>query len=173
MSKAWTQALLERLAELWAEGHSTVAIGRQLGVSKNAVIGKARRLGLTARPSPIRRDPILAMSLPRARQHIPVQGSTLPPLASIAAPKVVPSKPVPIFGRTSRVETPAPLTEPSDTSEPRTIFRPRRPDDCCWPIGEPGTRGFRFCDDLSMPGKPYCDEHCQRAYVRVRQEAAV
>jgi GcrA cell cycle regulator len=39
---------------------------------------------------------------------------------------------------------------------------------CCWPIGDPGTKAFRFCDDSSLPGKPYCDEHAKLAYVRVR-----
>jgi GcrA cell cycle regulator len=39
---------------------------------------------------------------------------------------------------------------------------------CCWPIGEPGTKTFRFCDDTSMPGKPYCDEHAKLAYVKIR-----
>jgi GcrA cell cycle regulator len=39
---------------------------------------------------------------------------------------------------------------------------------CCWPIGEPGTRSFRFCDAESVPGKPYCAEHAQLAYVKVR-----
>jgi GcrA cell cycle regulator len=46
---------------------------------------------------------------------------------------------------------------------------------CCWPIGEPGTKSFRFCDAESLGGKPYCGEHAQLAYVKVRdrrEEAA-
>jgi GcrA cell cycle regulator len=39
---------------------------------------------------------------------------------------------------------------------------------CCWPIGEPGTRSFRFCDADALSGKPYCQEHAQLAYVKVR-----
>ncbi len=39
---------------------------------------------------------------------------------------------------------------------------------CCWPIGEPGTTGFRFCSSEAMPTKPYCGEHAAVAYVRVR-----
>jgi GcrA cell cycle regulator len=39
---------------------------------------------------------------------------------------------------------------------------------CCWPIGEPGTRSFRFCDDESLPGKPYCGPHAALAYVKIR-----
>ncbi|WP_423787478.1 GcrA family cell cycle regulator, partial [Klebsiella pneumoniae] len=37
---------------------------------------------------------------------------------------------------------------------------------CCWPIGEPGTRTFRFCDDPNEAGRPYCPDHCERSYVR-------
>ena len=39
---------------------------------------------------------------------------------------------------------------------------------CCWPIGEPGTKSFRFCDADAASGKPYCGEHAQLAYVKVR-----
>ncbi|HJS84475.1 MAG TPA: GcrA family cell cycle regulator, partial [Acetobacteraceae bacterium] len=55
---------------------------------------------------------------------------------------------------------------------PRLAAVPPRPYGrvvtCCWPIGEPGTRSFRFCDAESMPGKPYCAEHAELAYVKVR-----
>jgi GcrA cell cycle regulator len=38
---------------------------------------------------------------------------------------------------------------------------------CSWPEGEPGTPDFRFCGKKpTIPGKPYCAEHCTRAYVR-------
>jgi GcrA cell cycle regulator len=39
---------------------------------------------------------------------------------------------------------------------------------CCWPIGEPGKKDFRFCDDVSVPGKPYCEAHVRLAYVKIR-----
>ena len=49
----WPDDLILRLRELWEAGHSTAEIGRRIGYSKNAVIGKARRLGLPGRGSPI------------------------------------------------------------------------------------------------------------------------
>jgi GcrA cell cycle regulator len=52
----WTETKIARLRELSMEGVSTSEIGRRLGVSKNAVVGKSHRLGLPARPSPIMRD---------------------------------------------------------------------------------------------------------------------
>ena len=42
----WTDDMNERLRDLWEEGHITAEIGRRLGVSKNAVVGRARRLEL-------------------------------------------------------------------------------------------------------------------------------
>lgn len=43
---------------------------------------------------------------------------------------------------------------------------------CSWPEGDPGTSEFRFCGHQSVPGKPYCLEHCQRAYVRSTRDGA-
>ncbi|HJS88304.1 MAG TPA: GcrA family cell cycle regulator, partial [Acetobacteraceae bacterium] len=75
----WTEETIARLRALWAEGHSTAEIGRRLGISKNAVVGKAHRLDLTARPSPIRPSPDGPRPRPPARRGT---GPTLPPLAS-------------------------------------------------------------------------------------------
>lgn len=55
MPVVWTDDRIAKLKKLWAEGLTTGEIGKRLGVSKNAVVGKAHRLGLKSRPSPIRR----------------------------------------------------------------------------------------------------------------------
>ncbi len=55
MMMTWTSQRIAELERLWATGASTAEIGRQLDVSKNAVVGKVHRLGLPGRPSPIRR----------------------------------------------------------------------------------------------------------------------
>ena len=52
----WNESSIAKLRALWAEGLSTAEIGRRMGVQKNAVVGKAHRLNLPSRPSPIRRD---------------------------------------------------------------------------------------------------------------------
>ncbi|HEY5299855.1 MAG TPA: GcrA family cell cycle regulator, partial [Acetobacteraceae bacterium] len=79
----WTDEAITRLRALWTEGHSTAEIGRRLAVSKNAVVGKAHRLDLTARPSPIRPSAGGPRPRPPARRGA---GSTLPPLASAGSP---------------------------------------------------------------------------------------
>ncbi|NVN40949.1 GcrA family cell cycle regulator, partial [Ameyamaea chiangmaiensis] len=68
----WTEELIARLRALWQEGLSTAEIGRQLEITKNAVVGKAHRLGLPPRPSPIRRQAS--------------EGSPRPSRARVAAP---------------------------------------------------------------------------------------
>ena len=53
---SWTPELIKELKKLWKKGLTTGEIGRILGISKNAVVGKAHRLGLESRPSPIKRE---------------------------------------------------------------------------------------------------------------------
>ena len=55
MPDVWTDDRIAKLKKLWTEGLPTGEIGKRLGVSKNAVVGKAHRLSLKSRPSPIRR----------------------------------------------------------------------------------------------------------------------
>jgi GcrA cell cycle regulator len=153
----WNDDTNGRLRALWAEGLSTAEIGRRMGVSKNAVVGKAHRLNLAARPSPIRRD---GEKTPRRRQPRRAQGCTLPALAADMAPlPVVVEAPQRLIA-----ERPAPpLLRAVPAPRPGARITP-----CCWPIGEPGTRSFRFCDVNAIAGKPYCEEHSALAYVKVR-----
>jgi GcrA cell cycle regulator len=150
----WNEETIGKLRDFWAEGLSTAEIGRRMGVSKNAVVGKAHRLNLPSRPSPIRRD---GEKSPRRRIARRVQGPTLPVLSASLSP--MPPEPPRV------VERQAPVL--------RAVCLPRpgaRVTPCCWPIGEPGTKTFRFCDVDAIAGKPYCDEHASLAYVKVRDK---
>jgi GcrA cell cycle regulator len=139
----WTEEAIAKLRTLWAEGHSTAEIGRRLSISKNAVVGKAHRLNLPPRPSPIRRHE--GESAPRPSAPKRAQGPTLPPLSASMG------TPVPAL----RAVMPTPKYS-------------QRATPCCWPIGEPGKPSFHFCNAASAAGKPYCEEHAAVAYVRVR-----
>jgi|SRR5580658_7433199 GcrA cell cycle regulator len=144
----WTAELVERLRELWPHelGHSTKEIGRLLGQSKNSVVGKAHRLGLPPRPSPIVRDTLR----PSVRRLIARPAG--PTLAPLSTPPVVLREPLPPL----RAESPKP--------KPIALFG--RVTECCFPEGEPGTRGFHYCDAPTMPGAIYCATHHARGHVR-------
>ena len=151
----WNDETILRLRALWDEGHSTAEIGRRMGVTKNAVVGKAHRLDLPARPSPIRRV-MEAGHVPRREQAKRAVGSTLPAAPAVAA--AVAAEPA--------VRAPIrPQTQLRAVAPPRSSSRVST---CCWPIGDPGTPSFRFCDAGALGNKPYCAEHAALAYVKVR-----
>lgn len=176
----WTEELHVRLRALWNEGLSTAEIGRRIGASKNAVVGKAHRLHLPTRPSPIRRHG-RPPPPPRAPRAV---GPTLPPFATPApVPAIVPqnlamptvtldygSREVSLHLCSQRREavsgaTLAPLRSGAPVAKAVILGRVR---ECCWPLGEPGTPAFRFCADASVPGKPYCVSHCTKAFLSPR-----
>lgn len=84
----WNEERITQLRQLWEQGLSASSIGRVLGVTKNAVVGKAHRLKLSSRPSPIRKS-----SKPPVRRATALARPTLPStpmvdLSSDAAPGV-------------------------------------------------------------------------------------
>jgi GcrA cell cycle regulator len=140
----WSEDIIAKLRVLWAEGLSTAEIGRRLNISKNAVVGKAHRLNLAPRPSPIRRTGADGAA-PRTQPPRRTLGPTLPPLAAA-------------------IGVPPPSLRAIMPSPKQTL----RATPCCWPNGEPGKPSFHFCNASSIPGKPYCEDHAAIAYVRVR-----
>jgi GcrA cell cycle regulator len=160
----WNEETIARLQTLWAEGHSTAEIGRRMIISKNAVVGKAHRLNLQARPSPIRREAGGSVARPAPVRRL--IGPTLPPLVA-STPASTPA-PVPAVLAAVVTKPASPAPRPAPVSVRPAPYRPTRLSTCCWPIGEPGTKSFRFCDADSNVGKPYCSEHAALAYVKVR-----
>lgn len=165
----WTDEQNERLRELWAEGHSTAQIAARTGMTKNAVVGRAHRMGLPSRPSPIIKDgrPRAPRPLARStRQH----AARLPVLISVpvaAADRVEGrERQEAQFARKSVAAQPLKVEEP-----PAVVFKPRNTTACCWPTGE--GKGIRFeCEAVALLGKPYCRAHHSIAYT-TRPEAHV
>jgi GcrA cell cycle regulator len=167
----WTEQLIARLRALWAEGHSTAEIGRRMGISKNAVVGKAHRLQLPARPSPIQRgEPMPARRPSAAARRAAARPNGIPPQGEDLAGSGLAGSGLPPRGQ-SEARSPAPPTQAAPalrTVQPAAGRNSTRSAPCCWPIGEPGSPGFRFCDEPAVAGKPYCEAHVQLAYVKVR-----
>ncbi len=141
----WTEERVAELMRLWEAGRSASEIGRLLGVSKNSVVGKAHRMKLKARPSPIKRG-----SSPQPRRPA-VAAMPKPVTQAPSAPKQVQERRI----------APAPAPRPA-----RAVARTHgKGPSCLWPIGDPGDQDFHFCGEPAVAGKPYCDEHCARAYI--------
>ncbi|KAA2214606.1 GcrA family cell cycle regulator [Teichococcus oryzae] len=175
----WTAEAIETLRALWAEGHSTAEIGRRMGISKNAVVGKAHRLSLPARPSPIRREAgtqagagarPTAAPQPAVAEPAPVAAQPSPPAVVAGAVSSLPPATKPIMPAAA-LAAPRPALPPRRAAQPSAVVRPFQRlggRTCCWPIGEPGTPEFRFCTAEAISGKPYCPEHASIAYVKAR-----
>ena len=169
----WTDATIARLKQLWGDKSLSAAeIGRRLNLSKNAVIGKVHRLDLPPRASPIKRvtygEPRGEPRPPKRSQRSPTRPSPTFP----ALPSLHPDLPP---GAAGRKYTPASPRSPPTTKSLPTLSRSNlatplgSTQPCCWPLGDPGTPGFRFCDAPALPGKPYCGEHAARAYVKAKR----
>lgn len=86
----WNPEQISQLIRLWGEGLSTADIGKRLGISKNAVVGKAHRLHLAARPSPIKRTGPRVPRLSRPVVHVRPAVQTQAPMPTPPpAPRVV------------------------------------------------------------------------------------
>lgn len=181
---AWTDERVELLKKMWSEGQSASQIAKELGgVTRNAVIGKVHRLGLSNR----------AGAAPAAK----------PEPAAVKAPKPE-AKPKPAAPKTEAKPRPEPAVEETAVAKPSTPARrqiipagqplPPQPSaneispealarvnevekkakrltlmelterTCKWPVGDPATEEFWFCGLPVQQGKPYCEAHVGVAF---------
>ncbi|CAN5119734.1 GcrA family cell cycle regulator [Caulobacter sp. DWR2-3-1b2] len=149
---SWTDERVTTLKKLWLDGLSASQIAKQLGgVTRNAVIGKVHRLGLSGRAAPSQ----------------PARPAFKAPRPARPAATAMPSAP-------RRVIAAEPAALPAVAQQPSVpAFRDEQPGSatvltlgahmCKWPIGDPSTDGFTFCGRRSSDG-PYCNEHARVAY---------
>jgi GcrA cell cycle regulator len=156
----WTDERVEQLKKLWSDGLSASQIAAEIGnVTRNAVIGKVHRLGLSGRG---KAKATSTAQRPRKTTRAP---SAPAPLASTSRPSNVVLAPIP---------TPLPLEpEPmlpavdEDVVVPmseRVTIMDLRESMCRWPMGDPTKPEFRFCGARSVSGLPYCGHHARVAY---------
>jgi GcrA cell cycle regulator len=68
-----------------------------------------------------------------------------------------------------QVQRPVAPPQPRPAAPPAPPPAPRLSNSaCCWPIGDPGKPGFKFCAERALAGKPYCEQHAAQAYVRAK-----
>src|SRR6478736_692759 len=171
---SWTDERIARLKKMWHDGATASQIADELGgVSRNAVIGKAHRLGLEQRPSPVKpgeekeKKPAAAPSAAKAapRPDVPVSRPANVPTPAAAVPGAPPARPEMQYrsvgpGGFIR-QVPA---KPSPEVADKTSLLDLNDRICKWPIGHPGEPDFHFCGQQANPGFPYCVQHCGVAY---------
>lgn len=194
MSKGWDNATLKKLKALTGKGLSTAEIGKRLGMSKNAVVGKLNRLGWNSKAggAPAAEKP--APKKAAEKITAPKKTATKTPAKKVATPKAAPAKKA---AATPQKVAPAPKAKPQAPAKPASAPKPApaektsgrggkslnknlamhqriiqhslemanlKPNQCRWPIGDPDSEDFHFCGDTVFVGKPYCYEHCKQAY---------
>ena len=140
---SWNETNVARLRELWDQGLPTAQIGKLLGFTKNAVVGKAHRIGLERRPSPIRRT---AVKPDRKKARSPIV-----PKLNFEAEKQEVKK--------------APQEKQIFQPVVKNLFSNHIKRGCEWPEGHPDESDFKFCGQERFEDKPYCLNHCAVAYV--------
>jgi GcrA cell cycle regulator len=141
----WTDERVELLKKLWQEGLSASQIAKQLGgVTRNAVIGKVHRLGLSGRAAP-------------SKPARPVFKAPRP-----ARPVAPPAAPRRVAEPSAAAPQPSPVRYVDETPGTATVLT-LGAHMCKWPIGDPSLDSFTFCGRRTDDG-PYCHEHAQVAY---------
>lgn len=150
---SWTDERVELLKKLWSDGLSASQIAGELGgITRNAVIGKVHRLGLSGRAkSPSTATP--RPRKPRSASHMmrvprgSIRGNT-----ALAHAYELDIEPEPEL-----IENIIPI------GQRRTILELTE-ETCRWPIGDPGSTEFFFCGGHTLNGLPYCAYHSRVAY---------
>ena len=137
---SWNQQKVEDLKKLWSDGVATSRIGEQLGFTKNAVIGKAFRLGLERRQNSRKK-----ISQPASFSSTTLYRETSSSSSSISVKK-------------------EPIRRREKFSFKKSIVGTGNFRSCQWPIGDPLEEGFHYCGGQNIPTKPYCIEHFKKAY---------
>ena len=183
MSKGWDSIALKKLKSLTGKGLSTSEIGKRLGMSKNAIVGKLNRLGWNAK----------AGGAPSDEADTTAKKATTKSETKKSTPKVADTKKtaaakVEKSTKATKTATKADTKKTANT-EPKTPTTPKssgisdknlaihqriiqhslemanlKPNQCRWPIGDPDSEHFHFCGETVFIGKPYCYEHCKQAY---------
>lgn len=148
---SWTDDRVATLTKLWADGLSASQIAAELGgVTRNAVIGKVHRLGLSGRAKPTN----------TARKPKVTRSSSNSFNAGRKNPRNLPGRTNPMNARPAR-----PAIEDLEVPVSKKLNLVDLTDKTCkWPDGDPATDNFHFCGNSTKEDTPYCEYHCRMAY---------
>jgi GcrA cell cycle regulator len=158
----WNDERVELLKKLWSEGLSASQIAGRLGsVTRNAVIGKVHRLGLSGRATTSR----MKSHRPRARVTSQQQQAQQP--KRLAKPRFQAQGNPAVRGLYQQMDAEpfVPAVEELDIPlKDRRTIATLTECNCRWPIGDPQMADFHFCNRDKVPGLPYCEFHARRAF---------
>ncbi len=190
---SWTDERVETLKKMWSEGQSASQIAKELGgVTRNAVIGKVHRLGLSNRtggaggaPAPAAAAPAApppekpkapapkeaARPRPAPRPVDPAPerepvAAEVPTVAVTARSKIIPAgQPLPPQPSANEI-SPEALAKVSEIEKKakKLSLMELTERTCKWPVGDPATDHFWFCGLPVQQGKPYCEAHVGVAF---------
>lgn len=163
----WTEQRLARLRQMWGAGvtASNIALALGGGLSRNAVVGKAHRMGLAGRPSPIKRHGAPTGRQRQTRETIKRHWDANLKVAAAAREQNRRQKDAGTVAQTPKAPPP-----PSPVYH-RALAKQVHGRSCAWPIGDPRLPGFRFCGEQAVVvGRSYCEAHCSVAFQRKAAE---
>lgn len=184
---SWTDERVETLKKMWAEGQSASQIAKELGgVTRNAVIGKVHRLGLSNRTpgkgegetDPAPEAPKAAAPQPKPAAAAPKAEAPRPPRPEPEARPAVAPAPMPMRKPVVPAGQPLPPQPSANEISPEALAKVGEIEKkarrlslmeltertCKWPIGDPATEDFWFCGLPAQAGKPYCEAHVGVAF---------
>ncbi len=173
---SWTDERVEVLKAMWGEGNSASQIAKELGgVTRNAVIGKVHRLGLSNRAA-TKAAPKDKVAPKVATKPISERSAKEPKIEAPSAPVKV----APIPPRKPIIKAGQPLPPQPSANEvsaealanikivektaKRLNLMELTERTCKWPVGDPATDDFWFCGHPVQQGKPYCEAHVAVAF---------
>ncbi len=178
MTSPWTDDLVVRLIVLWSEGVSTGLIGKKLEVSKGAVIGKAHRMGLPGRPSPILRHGTVATRRNKALARATVQSEAVVPVAPLASERRGQPTGVGLVRRRWQVSQAQARAErkirrenglellPWSIARQFLVVQGMRFTACQWISGQPSADDAGKCGEPIRLGSAYCETHHTRCHIQ-------
>lgn len=173
---SWTDERVEILKKMWGEGQSASVIAKELGgVTRNAVIGKVHRLGLSnragsggssAKTAAEKKPKAAAKPKPEPKPEPKTESAAPERALSPAARKIIPAgQPLPPQPSANEIspEALAKVNEVEKTSKKISLMELTERT-CKWPVGDPATEDFWFCGLPVQQGKPYCEAHVGVAF---------
>lgn len=177
---SWTDERVELLKKMWGEGQSASQIAKELGgVTRNAVIGKVHRLGLSNRNTGASSDAATKPAKEKAAK--PAKPAAKPKPAEKVEPKTesaAPAEATPLRRQIIPAGQPLPPQPSANEISAEALAKVNQVEKkakklslmeltertCKWPVGDPATDNFWFCGLPVQQGKPYCEAHVGVAF---------